>query len=48
MTTEKEKEQMKILSLAHREGRLEGENRILKQILEQLLKIELIPKLKFE
>lgn len=27
-------------------GNFEGENRILKQILEQLLKIELIPKLK--
>ena len=29
------------------EGRLDGENLILKQILEQLLKIELIPKLNY-
>lgn len=31
---------------AFESGNIEGENRILKQILEQLLKIELIPKLK--
>lgn len=30
---------------AFEQGKLEGENLLLKQILEQLLKIELIPKL---
>lgn len=40
-------EERRVLEEARWYGKLEGENYILKSILEQLLKIELIPKLKF-
>jgi len=33
------------ISMEREKGYLEGENKILKQILEQLLKIQLLPKL---
>lgn len=44
--TESEEEATEIrMESFHNVGRLDGENRILKQILEQFLKIELIPKM---
>jgi len=37
------KEDLDRMEEAHRQGILQGENKLLKQILEQLLKIELTP-----